>query len=59
MSLLTAVILPMLEQELGGLEPLAARALISVIKMVGQHVVDWAEEKLNVDIDGDGKIGGE
>ena len=57
MSLLTAILLPLIEKELKEMAPEASQALIALIKAAGQQAVAWAETKLNVDIDGDGKIG--
>ena len=39
------------------MEPLAAQALVRVMKNAGENIVQWAEEKLKTDINGDGVIG--
>ncbi len=57
MSLFSAIILPQLEKELLSLEPQIATFLLGQLKKVSGEVVEWAESKLNVDINGDGKIG--
>ena len=57
MSLLTSLILSQLEKEIVALEPEIARFLVGQIKSSAADVIEWAERKLNVDIDGDGKIG--
>lgn len=56
MSILSAL-LPLLEKELLTLEPIAQQAIIGIVKGLGHEVIEWAETKLHIDIDGDGKIG--
>lgn len=62
MSLLSNFIknnlLKALEDELIDLAPQLQAAAIKELKELGQQVVNWSEKKLNMDIDGDGKIGG-
>lgn len=48
MSLLSLVILPMLEKELVALEPAAGQFLLNQLKMIGEDVMQWAAEKLHV-----------
>lgn len=57
MSLLSAVLLPILEKEFLSLEPIAAQFLLSQLKNAGKEIIEWAESKMNLDINGDGKIG--
>jgi len=57
MSLFSSLILPYLENELVKLEPQIAEFLLNQLKNAANEVVEWAESKLNVDINGDGKIG--
>jgi len=59
MSLLSTIILPKLEKELIGLEPEVTQFIVSQLKSLAADVVMWAETKLNVDINRDGKIGAE
>jgi hypothetical protein len=57
MSLFTSLILPYLEKELVNVEPQIAEFALNQLKNVGAEVVAWAESKMNVDLNGDGKIG--
>jgi hypothetical protein len=57
MSIISSLLIPMLEKELAALEPIAQQAIINLVKGLGHEVVAWAESKLHIDIDGDGKIG--
>ncbi|HHF7341065.1 TPA: hypothetical protein ACPSKZ_000668 [Legionella anisa] len=57
MSLFSSIILPQLERELVRLEPQIAQFLVGQLKKVASEVVEWAESKTNVDINGDGKVG--
>lgn len=57
MSIFSSLIKPILEQELRDLEPQLVEIVLNMAKRLGREVIDWAEEKLNSDIDGDGKIG--
>lgn len=41
------------------LEPQVAAFLLKQLKNVGSELLNWAEEKLKTDINGDGKIGGQ
>lgn len=47
-----------LEAELIDLAPDLKALALRELKELGNQVVEWAEEKLNIDINGDGKIGG-
>jgi len=58
MSLISALLLPQLEKELVNLEPQIAQFLLGQLKNVAADVIDWAEIKLNTDLNGDGNIGG-
>ena len=57
MSLLSSIILPMIERELAQAAPELSEALLKQIKTLGSLMIEWAETKLNVDINGDGVIG--
>lgn len=57
MSILSSVVLPRLTKELVQLEPEVAMFILKHLKALAHDVVEWAEEKLNIDLDGDGKIG--
>lgn len=57
MSLISAIILPMLEKELAKATPELTALALTELKSIGNEVVKWAEEKLNMDINGDGLIG--
>lgn len=57
MSLFSALLKPILEKELQDLEPQIAQLLLNLTKKLSNEVVEWAEEKLNLDINQDGKIG--
>jgi hypothetical protein len=57
MSLLSSILLPMLEKELVGLEPQICNFLLGQFKLVANEVIIWAEDKLQMDINGDGQIG--
>lgn len=57
MSLLTAVILPMIEKEIAGLGPIATAIILRQLKAIAGEIIEWAEKQINVDINGDGIIG--
>ena len=57
MSLLSSILLPKLEKELVALEPEAYQFLLSQLKMFASEIASWAEQKINVDLNGDGIIG--
>lgn len=57
MSLLSSIVIPMIERELAQAAPEISEALLKQIKVLGSLMVEWAESKLNVDINGDGIIG--
>lgn len=57
MSLLSSIIIPRLEAELLAMSPELSQFLLSQIKICGREIVDWAEKKMNVDLNGDGIIG--
>lgn len=57
MSLFSSLLKPILEKELQDLEPQIAQLLLNLTKKLANEVVEWAEEKLNLDINQDGKIG--
>lgn len=59
MSLFSSMLQPILERELKTLEPQIAQFLLSLVKKFAGEALDWAEEKLKMDLNGDGKIGGE
>lgn len=59
MSLFSSLILPYLEKELLNTEPQVATFILNQLKNCGAEVVLWAERKMNVDLNGDGKIGNE
>lgn len=62
MSLLSNFIrnnlLKALEEELIEMAPELQAVAVRELKELGQQVVEWAETKLNIDINGDGQIGG-
>lgn len=57
MSLLSAIILPRLEKELIAMEPAISQFVISQMKAMASEVIEWAEKKIDVDINSDGVIG--
>lgn len=57
MSLFSSIILPQLEKEIVKLEPDLKAFILNQLKIFASEVVQWAETKLNVDINGDGVIG--
>lgn len=57
MSLLSSIILPLVEKQLAEVAPELTNAALIALKAVGKELVEWAETKLNVDINGDGIIG--
>lgn len=59
MNYLASFIIPILERELLKLEPEVAQFLLQQFKLMATELVDWAEVKLNTDLNGDGKIGGD
>lgn len=59
MSLFSSMLQPILERELKTLEPQIAQFLLGLVKKFASEALDWAEEKLKMDLNGDGKIGGE
>ncbi len=46
------------EEELIGKSPEIKTFALNEFLGLGNQLVDWAEQKLNIDINGDGKIGG-
>lgn len=57
MSLLSSIILPKLERELVQLTPDIQQFLLAQLKIVAGEIIEWAESKINVDLNGDGVIG--
>ncbi len=61
MSLLSSFIrnnlLKALEEELIELTPELKAVALRELRELGNKVVEWAEEKLNIDLNGDGEIG--
>ncbi len=57
MSLFSSLILPHLEKELVNLQPEIADFLLKQLKNAAAEVVEWAESKINLDLNGDGHIG--
>lgn len=57
MSLLSSIILPRLEKELIAMEPAISQFIISQMKSMASEVIEWAETKIEVDINQDGLIG--
>ena len=57
MSLISKLILPQLEKELMTLEPQVAEFLLKQLKELANEIVNWVEIKINVDLNGNGKIG--
>lgn len=57
MNLLSSIILPKLERELVQLTPDIQQFLLAQLKIVAGEVIEWAESKINVDLNGDGVIG--
>jgi hypothetical protein len=58
MSLLSSVFLPKIERELSALEPDVSRFILRQLKLFAVETIEWAEQKLQLDLDGDGHIGG-
>jgi hypothetical protein len=48
---------PVLERELKSLEPEIASFLLNLLKKLSNEALEWAESKLNVDLNSDGVIG--
>lgn len=59
MSLLSSILLPKLEDELIKLSPDIQKFILKQLKALGADVIEWAETKINVDLNGDGVIGSE
>lgn len=57
MSLFSSIILPHLEREVIKLEPAIQAFLLNQLKNLCGEALIWAENKLNIDINQDGKIG--
>jgi len=57
MNYLVSLLIPILEKELLALEPQVAQFLLNELKKLSQELVNWAELKLNADLNGNGKIG--
>jgi hypothetical protein len=57
MSLFSSMLQPILERELKSLEPEIASFLLNLLKKLANEALEWAESKLNVDLNSDGVIG--
>ena len=57
MSLFSSMLQPVLERELKSLEPEIASFLLNLMKKLANEALEWAEEKLKTDLNGDGVIG--
>lgn len=57
MSLFSSMLQPILERELKSLEPEIASFLLNLLKKLANEALEWAEEKLRVDLNNDGHIG--
>lgn len=57
MSLFSSMLQPVLERELKSLEPEIASFLLNLLKKLANEALEWAEEKLKTDLNGDGVIG--
>lgn len=57
MSLFSSMLQPVLERELKSLEPEIASFLLNLLKKLANEALEWAEEKLKTDLNGDGTIG--
>lgn len=57
MSLFSSMLQPVLERELKSLEPEIASFLLNLLKKLSNEALEWAESKLNVDLNSDGVIG--
>lgn len=57
MSLFSSMLQPILERELKSLEPEIASFLLNLLKKLANEALEWAESKLNVDLNSDGQIG--
>lgn len=57
MSLFSSMLQPVLERELKSLEPELASFLLNLLKKLANEALEWAEEKLQADLNGDGVIG--
>lgn len=57
MSLFSSMLQPILERELKSLEPEIASFLLNLLKKLANEALEWAESKLNTDLNNDGHIG--
>ena len=57
MSLFSSMLQPVLERELKSLEPELVSFLLNLLKKLANEALEWAEEKLKTDLNGDGVIG--
>lgn len=57
MSIFSSIVLPHLESELIKLEPQIQTFLLKQFKSFCAEAVEWAESKLNIDLNQDGQIG--
>ena len=57
MNLLSGLILPKLKKELLELEPEVAQFILNQLKSLASEVLEWIEEKVQIDLNGDGEIG--
>lgn len=57
MSIFGTILRPIIEKELKSIEPQIALFLVTQLKNVAHDVIDWAENKVKIDLNGDGKIG--
>lgn len=59
MSIFSSIILPYLERELIELQPEIADFVLDQLKKNAHAIIDWLEVKANIDLNGDGVVGGE
>lgn len=57
MSLFLSLLQPILERELKTLEPEIAPFLLNLLEKLAREALEWAESKLNIDLNNDGQIG--
>ncbi len=57
MSLFTSMLQPVLERELKSLEPEMCSLLLTIMKKLSTEALEWAETKINTDLNKDGTIG--
>lgn len=57
MSIFKSMIKPLLEREIASLEPEISHFILNAAKKVAVESIEWIEERIKLDLNGDGKIG--